>query len=174
MKRILITLIVLLSLTNTGFSQLTIVKSIDNDGEYKETLKDAISSIVNDNPNIDSTNIESFVYNYKKSNENRNVRFYIFTDRNGYFLDIIPIKKAGDDFWYEITDYREIYYTEGNKIVKFESNKNDWCKISLSDGSYITVLFYTNSERGVVYRQEHYKSGYITKFREYAEDFYRN
>ena len=159
MKRILITLIVLLTLTGTGYSQLTINVGTNR---YTSTLEDAVNTIIKDNSIIDKDNIVS--YSYKFDNGMR-IWFYIFTDNDGYFLDIIFIKHRKPNTLYETLSARRLYYNK-TKIVNINSDFRNY-KLLLDDGSFITINFdYTQltksegvcSKNFYKYYQKHSKS----------------
>ncbi len=138
MKRILITITILL-FSLTSFSQMDFTKF--NGHKYYDNLDDAVNIIIESNPNMDSDNIRSYEY---KFDDGRKLTFFIFTDRNGYFLDIIFFRKdVGIRYGIQIMTQRryENLYRHKRKITDFESNLNDQYKLIMDDGSYITLIF---------------------------------
>ena len=138
MKRILITIILLLT-TTIGFSQLNLekfdpYKKIDGikGSRYFNATNDGVDLILETNPNVANVRL----YNTHVFDDGVKYLIYIFTDDNENFLDLIVFIKR-KNIRYEIFSINYMYYDRQRKVIDFTSDNKTYDKFYMTDGSYI-------------------------------------
>lgn len=135
MKRILLTLTVLF-VTLTSFGQLNLDGFSGN--RWHETLEGALKIIIETNGNVDVNNIKKFDYEFE---DGRMFYFYIFTNNEGDFLDIIFFNKESNKR-YELNDNRKFFWNRERYVIHYpNANNKDVYKFIMNDNSFIIIEF---------------------------------
>lgn len=137
MKKILLILITLF-ITAESFSQLNLDYFEQGNGSnnYHETIKGLVDIIYGENPSLIShTIMDGYTFD-----DGMEIKFVIFKGENRKFLDFIFFVKKPNIRW-EIETDNNLQHSLDRKIVDYNTNFDDRCKIIFDDESYITIEF---------------------------------
>lgn len=149
MKRIIL-ILTIISIGFESYSQLDLDYykiGKDNNGSknYNETIEGLIEPIFKDNPSLDTYKIfDGYTFD-----DGYQIKFAIFTDNNGKFIDLIFFSRdygrfvEGEYTRWGIRLNSNLQYSLDRKINNFNSNFDDKHKFIFDDKSYIVLEFNT-------------------------------